>query len=60
MQLHLPDPAYIESERARANFRLALTAASCVVAVLWVLALLDWGLALACCSRHSFTAAFRI
>ena len=46
MQLHLPDPAYIASERARANFRLALTAASCVVAVLWVLALLDWGLAL--------------
>ena len=46
MRLHLPDPAYIESERARSNFRLALTATSCVVAVLWVLALLDWGLAL--------------
>ena len=46
MQFDIPDPAYNKSERARGNFRLALKASLCFVTLLWVVALLDWGLGL--------------
>ncbi len=46
MQIHRPDPAYTDSERARANFRLAVKIASCFVALLWAIALLNWALGL--------------
>ena len=40
MEIHLPDPDYTGSARARANFRLAaLTSLGCV-AVLWLIPLL--------------------
>ena len=44
MQIHLPDPAYTGSERARSNFRLALRIALGFVALLWLIALLDWAM----------------
>jgi len=44
MQLHIPDPAFANSERARANFRLAVRIALGFVALIWVIQLLDWGL----------------
>ena len=44
MQLDIPDPTHNKSERARGNFRLALKASLCFVTLLWVVALLDWGL----------------
>src|SRR3982074_1373462 len=43
MQLHIPDPAYAGSERARANFRLAVKIALGFVALIWVVELLNWG-----------------
>ncbi len=46
MQLHLPEPAYAGSTRARANFRLALRLALGFVVLLWVVYLLDRALAL--------------
>jgi membrane associated rhomboid family serine protease len=46
MQLHVPDPAYVGSERARANFRLAVKIAIGFVALLWSIQLLNWGLGL--------------
>ena len=46
MQLNLPDPAYNKSERAPANFRLALKVSLYFVTLLWVVTLLDWGLEL--------------
>ena len=44
MQVHVPDPSYTSSERARANFRLAFKIALGFVALLWLIQLLNWGL----------------
>jgi membrane associated rhomboid family serine protease len=44
MQIHLPDPAYTDSERARANFRLAARIALGFIALLWLVQLSNWGL----------------
>jgi membrane associated rhomboid family serine protease/L-amino acid N-acyltransferase YncA len=44
MQIHLPDPAYANSERARAHFRLAVSIASGFVAFLWLVFLVGWAL----------------
>ena len=45
-QLHSPDPAYIDTARARANFRLAVLTSLGFVALLWLIPLLGWGLEL--------------
>jgi membrane associated rhomboid family serine protease len=44
MQIHLPDPAYTGSERARAHFRLATKVTLGFVALLWLIFLLGWAL----------------
>jgi membrane associated rhomboid family serine protease len=44
MQIHIPDPAYTGSERARAQFRLTAKIAFGFVALLWLIYLLNWGL----------------
>ena len=44
MHLHLPDPAYTGSERARDSFRLAVKIAFGFVAVIWLIHLANWGL----------------
>jgi membrane associated rhomboid family serine protease len=44
MQIHIPDPDYTSSERARANFRLAAKIALVFVALLWLVHFLNWGL----------------
>jgi membrane associated rhomboid family serine protease len=44
MQIHVPDPAYTDSERVRAHFRLAAKIAFGFVALLWFIYLLSWGL----------------
>lgn len=44
MQIHLPDAAYTGTERARANFRLAVKIALGFVAVIWLIHLANWGL----------------
>ena len=44
MQIHILDPAHTGSERARANFRLAVKMALGFVALIWVIQLLDWAL----------------
>jgi membrane associated rhomboid family serine protease len=44
MQIHTPDPAYVGSERARGNFRLAVRIPLGFVAVLWIIQLFNWGL----------------
>ena len=41
MQLHLPDPAYVGSERSRDNFRLAVRITLGFVALLWFIQLLN-------------------
>jgi membrane associated rhomboid family serine protease len=41
MQIHLPDPAYARTERARDNFRLAVKIALGFVALLWIIELLS-------------------
>jgi membrane associated rhomboid family serine protease len=46
MEIHVPDPAHTGSARARANFRLAVKLALGFVGVLWLIALLGWGLEL--------------
>jgi membrane associated rhomboid family serine protease len=46
MQLHVSDPAYVGSERARANFRLAVKIAIGFVALLWSIELLNSALGL--------------
>src|SRR6266851_800843 len=46
MQLHVPDPAYVGSERARANFRLAVKIAIGFVALLWSIQLVNSALGL--------------
>jgi membrane associated rhomboid family serine protease len=44
MQIHIPDPAYSSSERARSSFRLAMKVALGFVALIWFVQLLNWGL----------------
>src|SRR2546425_1195224 len=44
MQVHIPDPDYTSSERARANFRLAAKIALGFVVLLWLIQLLNEGL----------------
>jgi membrane associated rhomboid family serine protease len=44
MQFDRPDPAYTASERSRGNFRLAVKIALGFVGLLWVIAVLNWGL----------------
>jgi len=44
MQIHLPDPDYTTSDRARGNFRLAGKIALGLVAVLWLVEFASWGL----------------
>lgn len=44
MQIDRPDSAQSDPERARANFRLAAKIALGFVGLIWVIALLDWGL----------------
>ena len=44
MQFDTPDPAYTSSERARGNFRLAVTITSGFVALLWLIQLSNWAL----------------
>ena len=42
MDLHTPDPAFTDTERARTNFRLALGLALGFVAFLWFVQLTNW------------------
>ncbi|HEY3221010.1 MAG TPA: rhomboid family intramembrane serine protease, partial [Gemmatimonadales bacterium] len=44
MEIHRLDPAHTDSERARANFRLALKIALGFVALIWFIQLLNWAL----------------
>lgn len=44
MQIHLPDPDYTTSDRARGNFRLAGKIALGFIAALWVVELANWAL----------------
>lgn len=44
MEIHAPDPAFTRSERARANFRLAVKMALSFVGVLALVQLVNWGL----------------
>jgi len=44
MQIHSTDPAYTVTERAHANFRLAVKIALGFVALLWLIQLANWGL----------------
>lgn len=46
MQIHILDPNYTSSERARANFRLAFKIALGFVALIWLIDILNWALAL--------------
>src|SRR5262249_44788223 len=46
MEIHIPDPQYTASERARANFRLAVRIAVAFVALIWAIQLLNWALGL--------------
>jgi membrane associated rhomboid family serine protease len=46
MEIHSPDAAFTDSERARANFRLAVKLSLGFVAMLWLVPLLGWGLEL--------------
>ena len=44
MRIHISDPTYTGSERARANFRLAIKIALGFVAMIWLIQLLNWEL----------------
>ncbi len=44
MQIHVLDPDYTSSERARANFRLAFKIALGFVALIWLIDILNWAL----------------
>jgi membrane associated rhomboid family serine protease len=46
MQVHIPDPDYTSSERARASFRLAFKIALGFVVLIWLIDILNWKLAL--------------
>ena len=44
MHIHASDPAFTDSERARANFRLAVKLALGFVVLIWSIQLLNWAL----------------
>lgn len=44
MQIHIPDPAYTNSDRSRANFRLAVKLAAAFVALIWLMQLTNWAM----------------
>jgi membrane associated rhomboid family serine protease len=44
MEIQVPDPSYTGSERAHANFRLAIRLSLTFVALLWAIALSNWAL----------------
>lgn len=44
MQIHTPDPVYTSSQRASANFRLALAMTLAFVGLLWLIQLSNWAL----------------
>ena len=44
MQIHASDPAFTDSQRARANFRLAVKLTLGFVALIWFIQLLNWAL----------------
>ncbi|HZP86499.1 MAG TPA: rhomboid family intramembrane serine protease [Burkholderiales bacterium] len=44
MRIHTPDPSYTASERASANFRLALAITLAFVGLLWLIQLSNWAL----------------
>ncbi len=44
MEIHASDPAFTDSQRARANFRLAVKLALGFVALIWFIQLLNWAL----------------
>jgi membrane associated rhomboid family serine protease len=44
MLVDIPDPAYTGSEQARANFRLAVRIALGLVALIWLIEMLNWAL----------------
>lgn len=44
MQIHTPDPTHTNSERARANFKLAWRIALAFVVLIWLIQLSDWAL----------------
>ncbi len=46
MQVHVPDPDYTASERARASFRLAFKLALGFVAIIWLIDIVNWALGL--------------
>jgi membrane associated rhomboid family serine protease len=46
MQVHLPDPDYTSSERARASFRLAFKLALAFVVIIWLIDIANWVLGL--------------
>jgi len=46
MQVHIPDPNYTSSERARASFRLAVKIALGFVVIIWLIDIVNWALAL--------------
>ncbi len=46
MQVHVPDPDYTSSERARASFRLAIKLALGFVIIIWFIDIANWALGL--------------
>ena|SRR6266545_1839661 len=44
MQIHVPDPTYTNTERSRANFRLAVKLACAFVALIWLMQLTNWAM----------------
>ncbi len=44
MEIHASDPAFTDSQRARANFRLAVKLTLGFVALIWLIQLLNWAL----------------
>jgi len=44
MRIHAPDPAYTDSPRARANFRLAWRIALAFIVLIWLIQLSNWAL----------------
>ena len=44
MEIHASDPAFTDSQRARANFRLAVKLTLGFVALIWFIQLLNWAL----------------
>jgi membrane associated rhomboid family serine protease len=44
VEVRVPDPAFTRSDRARANFRLAVRIALALVAILWLVQFVNWAL----------------